>query len=505
MSRNRLGGGPWPTVAVDDDGRSGEDISRVMLVAPSALSGDEYQHRNRDPLVNGRRRRALCFVDPQGSEAACQALAARVEAGDNCQLRRTRRTSRSPQHALLRRTQSPCCPLYAWDGRDARPDLWRHLAHVGGVMTARATRSSTAEAKVMGYRVREPQEVEDENDVVDSDLVHVPSTVLRDKVLQVTLVTVEAYTSMFKIDDHVPRCLFLNGHHSGGTVRDAKEIFSHETEDVTEDFTQKARTGAHVMDLVESEHPIAQTHKSLEYLPGAIQATLVVGVHSATTKPFMPLDIHIQRQLGSLIFSYGKRSLAWKVSTEDDDRRMNSTSNTPNPKRGHQPGQFIIDEFCKQAKDEGNVQKDAIRNSFRSPSKPSKPDTKRRRIELPEKMLRNHALEPGSRGPRRNTRFTDLSIEVRRDILRAAVMGFAAGPLPGEIFIQTQKGIARLRTPYAYLYDSEQQSQKWSRFPWDICTRDLRDIKAHALGMAKTSTQDLYTRSVMEHSSSRRR
>ncbi|KZP07227.1 hypothetical protein FIBSPDRAFT_1053117 [Athelia psychrophila] len=90
-------------------------------------------------------------------------------------------------------------------------------------MTARATRSSTAEAKVMGYRVREPQEVEDENDVVDSDLVHVPSTAwwgdeissfpsaLEETctVLQVTLKTVEAYTSMFKIDDHVPRCLFL--------------------------------------------------------------------------------------------------------------------------------------------------------------------------------------------------------------------------------------------------------------------------------------------------------
>ncbi|KZP07218.1 hypothetical protein FIBSPDRAFT_291017 [Athelia psychrophila] len=141
----------------------------------------------------------------------------------------------------------------------------------------------------------------------------------------------------------------------------------------------------------------------------------------------------------------------------------------------------------------------------RSTSKPSRPDTKRRRIELPENMLRNYALEPGSRGPRRNTRCTDMSIEVRQDILCAAAMDFAAGPLPGEIFIQTQKVISKLCVSHAYLYDSEQQSQKWSRFPWDVCTRDLHDIKAHALGMTKTYTQDLYTRFTLKNFSFRRR
>ncbi|KZP15893.1 hypothetical protein FIBSPDRAFT_72268 [Athelia psychrophila] len=240
---------------------------------------------------------------------------------------------------------------------------------------------------------------------------------------------------------------------------------------------------------------------------------------------------------------YGKRLPAWKESKEDDDLHVNSTSNTLNPKRVHKLGQIIIDEFCQQAKDEGNVQKDVIRDSFQHRGRTVvdphltqswhieedwiaiigtaqmevellatkihvqafQANTKRRKIELPENMLRNHALEPGSRGPRRNTRFTDLSIEVRQDILRAAAMDFAAEPSPDEIFIQSQEGIARLCTSYSYLYDSEQQSQKWSRFSWDVCTRDLRDIKAHALGMTKTSTQDLYTRSAMEQSSFRRR
>ncbi|KZP15895.1 hypothetical protein FIBSPDRAFT_1047836 [Athelia psychrophila] len=260
-----------------------------------------------------------------------------------------------------------------WDGLDAMPDLWRHHAHVGGVRTAHATRESAAEAKAMGCRLRRPEEADDEDDIVDSDLTHGRSTawwdeanglpspleetcmvlldfgplpansaVLQEKVLQVALKTVEAYTSMFKIDVHVPRCLFLirtivfedenqvkssrrnvwvirnpykhladtrkvkavykpqlanytdvivcsvKGHrrladwlaggdydgdkgsiflrsYSSGTVRDANEIFSHESEDVT---TQKARTGAHVMELVESEHPITstsvaeRTHKS---------------------------------------------------------------------------------------------------------------------------------------------------------------------------------------------------------------------------------------------------
>ncbi|KZP15894.1 hypothetical protein FIBSPDRAFT_958413 [Athelia psychrophila] len=60
-------------------------------------------------------------------------------------------------------------PFTQWDKPDAMPDLWRYLTHAGDVVTAHATRSSTREAKVMGYRVREPQEAEHEDDIVDSD------------------------------------------------------------------------------------------------------------------------------------------------------------------------------------------------------------------------------------------------------------------------------------------------------------------------------------------------
>ncbi|KZP28068.1 hypothetical protein FIBSPDRAFT_947970 [Athelia psychrophila] len=177
--------------------------------------------------------------------------------------------------------------------------------------------------------------------------------------------------------------------YSSGTVRNANEIFSHETEDVTEDFTQKARTGAHVMELVESEHPIPQTRKLQEYLLGGIQATSVVGVYSAfhdyaiyalgythpetirltymlcaLLDPFKNGRVSIDGVMFRDLAKYGKRLSAWKKSKENDDFHVNSTYNTLNPKRGHKLEQFIVDEFCKQAKDEGNVQKDAIRDSF---------------------------------------------------------------------------------------------------------------------------------------------
>ncbi|KZP15887.1 hypothetical protein FIBSPDRAFT_1047832 [Athelia psychrophila] len=190
-------------------------------------------------------------------------------------------------------------------------------------------------------------------------------------------------------DGDAQRAAVFFDFYSSGTVRNANEIFSHETEDVTEDFTQKARTGAHVMELVESEHPIPQTRKLQEYLLGGIQATSVVGVYSAfhdyaiyalgythpetirltymlcaLLDPFKNGRVSIDGVMFRDLAKYGKRLSAWKKSKENDDFHVNSTYNTLNPKRGHKLEQFIVDEFCKQAKDEGNVQKDAIRDSF---------------------------------------------------------------------------------------------------------------------------------------------
>lgn len=67
-------------------------------------------------------------------------------------------------------------PLTQWDGRDAMFDLWCYLARIGGVIPARRAREASAEAKAKGYRIREPEEPDDEDDFADSNLTHERST-----------------------------------------------------------------------------------------------------------------------------------------------------------------------------------------------------------------------------------------------------------------------------------------------------------------------------------------
>ncbi|KZP15901.1 hypothetical protein FIBSPDRAFT_934919 [Athelia psychrophila] len=498
---------------------------RRRPVAPSTFSSDEYQHRNRDPLVNGRQRRASSIILRTSRQhrlmrfvmycARWARLAQKLETVTNL-------AENDVPHAVLsmlfcEELNAQVAPFTQWDGPDAMPNLWHHLAHVGNVMTARATRSSTADAKVMGCRVRKPEEAEHEDGIVDSDHVRTldckahlrrervavliahtalidPYERLGDDRIQVKSSWCEFATTGGADTDIILRDALLtrNPCKFPTDTRESEAVYKPQLANYTDVIVCSVKGHRRLADGSQA------TGKLQEYLLGGIQATSVVGVYSAFhdyamyalgyTHPetitltymfFYPsstdasystlLDLYKNGRvlMGGVMSGdfakYGKRPPAQKESREDDDRHVSSTSNTLDPKRGHKLGQIIIDEFCKQAKDEGEI----------------------------------------TIGPRRNTRFTDLSIEVRQDILRVVAMDFAAGPLLGEIFIQ--KEIARLRASYAYLYDSEQQSQKWSRFPWDVCTQDLRDIKAHALGMTKTCTQDLYTRFTMKHSSFRRR
>ncbi|KZP28061.1 hypothetical protein FIBSPDRAFT_1039759 [Athelia psychrophila] len=150
------------------------------------------------------------------------------------------------------------------------------------------------------------------------------------------------------------------------------EIFSHGPEDATKDFAQQTHPVAHVMELVESKHRIAHTHKCQEYLLGACQDTSVVGVYSAfhdyaiyALRYTHPEIIRLTLLAGTLLdrfksgrvllegvmtrdfAKYRKRPPAWKESKEDDDLHVNSTSNKLNLKRVHKLGQFVMDELCK--------------------------------------------------------------------------------------------------------------------------------------------------------------
>lgn len=89
--------------------------------------------------------------------------------------------------------------------------------------------------------------------------------------------------------------------------------------------------------------------------------------------------------------------------------------------------------------------------------------------------------------------FTDLPIEKRQDTLRALSRKFHAAP--ASLLCFDAPAARRLKASYAYIYDrarTELRKPNWSRFPWDVATRALCEIKAEALGSSKTVTHDFY-------------
>ncbi|KAI0777795.1 RNA dependent RNA polymerase-domain-containing protein [Trametes elegans] len=91
-------------------------------------------------------------------------------------------------------------------------------------------------------------------------------------------------------------------------------------------------------------------------------------------------------------------------------------------------------------------------------------------------------------GDKGKARFTKLPIERRQDILREQSKEFHAGPMNLYCFDDP----AAIKASYAYVYDHETTKEKWSRFPWDVATRSLCEIKAKALGRSKTLSDDFY-------------
>jgi RNA-dependent RNA polymerase len=99
------------------------------------------------------------------------------------------------------------------------------------------------------------------------------------------------------------------------------------------------------------------------------------------------------------------------------------------------------------------------------------------------------------RGVGKHSSFTERSISDRQDVLRALSLEFSVSPKLEDLpTIIDEDTLSRLRASYAYIYDREQCSEKegWSRFPWNMATRELCTIKAKALGPYKTVTNDFY-------------
>ncbi|KAI8969425.1 RNA dependent RNA polymerase-domain-containing protein [Trametes punicea] len=95
------------------------------------------------------------------------------------------------------------------------------------------------------------------------------------------------------------------------------------------------------------------------------------------------------------------------------------------------------------------------------------------------------ATTPAGRS-RNKARFTELPIEKRQDILREQSKLFHAAPHTLLYFGDP----TLIKASYAYFYDH--QVKGWSRFPWNVATRALCEIKAKALGTSKTISGDFY-------------
>lgn len=228
---------------------------------------------------------------------------------------------------------------------------------------------------------------------------------------------------------------------------------------------------------------------------------------------------------------FNERFPRWKETKEDSNKHAVSGINKVSPKRPRTLGAFVMDTLHEQAKIEGDRQLKAIEQIFSSCSDASDPAlmepwlTARQisqQVILLDRSSRVHfSLEkieahvrtmydkhrgefrqgiPVSPSKRKDkgAAFTELPIETRQDKIRSLSREFAEKPTCDEVYMDKHT-IARLRASCAYWHDSRMSRRGWSRFPWDVATRDLCAIKAESLGPSKTVTMDFYERFSLKH------
>ena len=92
---------------------------------------------------------------------------------------------------------------------------------------------------------------------------------------------------------------------------------------------------------------------------------------------------------------------------------------------------------------------------------------------------------------------------MRRHVLRQLSRQFYS--VPAKLLFFDAASARKVKASYAYLYDYEHSNKnRWTRFPWNVGTRALCEIKAEALGFPKTIAAEFYPWMVISPSYTRK-
>ncbi|KAI0711161.1 RNA dependent RNA polymerase-domain-containing protein [Cerioporus squamosus] len=213
------------------------------------------------------------------------------------------------------------------------------------------------------------------------------------------------------------------------------------------------------------------------------------------------------------------RGPAWKEAVEEEERHMADYKNRSNLRRQPTLDKFVMDHLHKVIQSECNKESRRIEAKLvvdtvapydsdlaapwenaceRARTLSKVHDSPRLQEELDmikahveamydkEKAMRSANANKGQK----HKTFTDLPIEKRQDVLRAASLEFHRKP--ANLLCFSAHEARRVKASYAYIYDTQKTFNKWSRFPWNVSMRDLCEIKAEALGCPKTVAFDFY-------------
>ncbi|RDX54626.1 hypothetical protein OH76DRAFT_1341007 [Lentinus brumalis] len=214
------------------------------------------------------------------------------------------------------------------------------------------------------------------------------------------------------------------------------------------------------------------------------------------------------------------RGPAWKEVVEEEVRHMGDYKmNRSHLKRGATLGKFVMDHLLKVIQIECNREYKRIEeklvvdtvapydsdlaapweeacerakklSKLGSPHMQDELDKIKRHVEAMHEKEKIMKSANAKKGQKQGKTFTDLPIEKRQDVLRAASREFHA--YPEDLLCFSAHETRRIKASYAYIYDYNRMFNKWSRFPWNMSMRDLCEIKAEALGSPKTVAHEFY-------------
>ncbi|TFY73397.1 hypothetical protein EWM64_g10615, partial [Hericium alpestre] len=212
------------------------------------------------------------------------------------------------------------------------------------------------------------------------------------------------------------------------------------------------------------------------------------------------------------------RAPIWKKKFEERREEPGlrfDTSNQSPISRGENLPLFIMDYLQKVVKHESDGQYALVERFFRQYShemlpndevlegpylkavarmkKQSEPFKERMKAEL--SVIEKHVQECYEHHQQKmtGTKFTELRIELRQNLLRDLSREFVSKPAEDELSflrIFSDEEVWKIRASYAYYYDHF--GKKPSRFPWNVAMRTLGDIKGGANRLHKTVSSDFY-------------